>query len=727
MNLTKRTAASALIALLIFFAFAANLSVSATETPTRVTIEFKGDEAERAGYAQSVVTVIPGDGCALTGHYLVYYTDGNGVLAGYDEILSIPVDDGYTVSGEVGDGRMIPEGAKGIAVFESDTKFVDDPPSITQAVATAEIPLGKRTPDLGTPELSFGAISDSHMNYEAYDRGAYAKLRSTMDFFASQGMEMVVISGDVTGDRGEDPDLEVQYEAHIRIINESDFDFDKVYEAIGNHGNTPADAPLLNQYLGGSDEVHPFTDSPYFHVYRAGSNGKRNNLFIFMAQELQKPGESAAYDNFSKAQIDWLEGLLDTYDNANTNIFILEHSPFLGYGAGDIEGGSYTTMVTFRDDYPQNMRLKGLLETHKDAVVLSGHTHVTFYDDANYSDVYNSFARTVHVGSNCQPCGYNGGYSLIRSTDGRHDVTTEYGSEGYTVRVYKDQIVFTGYNFTTGKKIPAACLIMPVKAYGGPGKPETPVYTPDEAFSGSGTADDPYIIATAEDFKKLTDGFNASTSTAQTQMYGYGKFFRQTADIDMTLTEGYQGTSANGSGKCFFAGVYDGGGHTLKVNINAKIQRSVFPYVYGTVANLKIEGRIASEASAQPVRTLYGSVVNCIFDLDLKADITNGVCYSNYNLVTNVYTSGTNTGTNRYAVSTNSTSTNYVNVFHYRTTAEGAAVTDARGTRSNDTAAIAAAFDSLGGNALQSALAATGGTELSLTRTGATLNLDYDG
>ena len=40
-------------------------------------------------------------------------------------------------------------------------------------------------------------------------------------------------------------------------------------------------------------------------------------------------------------------------------------------------------------------------------------------------------------------------------------VTVEYGSEGYTVEVYERYIVFTGYNFSTGKKIPAACLLMP--------------------------------------------------------------------------------------------------------------------------------------------------------------------------------------------------------------------------------------------------------------------------
>ncbi len=708
---SKLFSAAAIAFLLLLCSFGEVFAVRATETPTYVKLEFTGDEAGVAGFAQCDITVVPGDGCALSGYYLIYYTDGEGLLAGYDEVTAIAIDDGYAVKGRVSDGRMIPVGAKGIAVFESATRFLDSAPDISEAVATAEIPVAKQTPALGEPELSFGVLADTHMNYEPYDRGAFAKLLASMNFFAREGMSLVVIAGDATGDRGENPDLEAQYEKHIEIINESDFDLGKVYEAIGNHGNTPADAALLNKYLGGDDEAHPFKDSPYFSLYLPGEGGARNTLFIFMAQEINAAGDSAKYDNFSKEQIDWLGSLLTEYDDGDTNIFILEHSPFLGFGAGDIKGGSYGGCVTFRDDFPQNMRLKGLLEQHRDAVVLSGHTHVTFYDDANYSDEYNSFARTVHVGSNCQPCGYGGGFTLVRSTDGRHDVTPTYGSEGYTVRVYRDYIVFTGYNFSTGNIIPAACLLLPVKVFGGPGKPERPVLSPEEAFEGSGTVEDPYLISDAGDFMLLTDGFNASTASARADMYGSGKHFLQTADIDMTIVDGYSGTSANGNAKCYFAGIYNGGGHTLKVNINDDVQRSVFPYVYGAIVNLKIQGRIVSEASAQPVRTLYGAVVNCIFELDLKAERTHGGYYSHYGTTYNLYTVGSLTGGNPFAVTGNSSSTKYTNVYQFRT-ANGAAVNDSKSIRSDDANAIAAAFNARSGSAYEAALALLDGEKL---------------
>ena len=681
----------------------------ATERKATVKIKFTGDEKDKAGFAQSQITVTPDK--AHNGYYLVYYTDGKNVLPDYDEAVAIRANGSNPVKGSIGDGIMLPVNAKGIAVFECETYFTDKTPDISQAIATAQIPESKQLSSFGSLEFTFGALSDTHMNYEQHSRGAYAKLRYAMDFYAEKNMDIVLIAGDATGDRGESPDLEVQYEKHIEIINDSAFPIEKVYESIGNHGNTPQDSPLLDKYLGGNDEIHPYEGSAYFHVLYKGKNGARDNLFIFMAQEMNAPGDSAAYDNFSKEQIDWLEGLLNQYGNTETNIFIIEHTPFLRFGAGDIKNGTYTACITFNETYTQTMRLKALLETYKDAIVMSGHTHVSFYENANYSDEYNSFARTVHIGSNSQPCAYGESASMIRSYDSRHNVTPEYGSEGYTVEVYSDYIIYTGYNFSTGKIVPGACLIIPVKAYGGPGKTENVVPTPDEAFEGSGTLEDPYIIADEEDFMNLTNGFNASSSPVETEMYGYGKYFLQTSDIDMTLTDRYCGTIANGSDKCFFAGIYNGNGYTLKVSINDTVQRSVFPYVYGVICNLKIQGSITSEASAQPVRSLYGSLVNCIFDLSLTADNANGILYSNYNLVYNVFTKGSLAGKEINPVASNDTSTQYENVYHFYIIGASPA-NDDFGTRTDDVKTIAKAFHDTSSDAYQEALNALGGFKM---------------
>ncbi len=438
--------------------------VFAQENSTTVTLTFEGEHKNKPGFAQCTITVTPGDNPPTSGYYLVYYTDGVQVLPNYDEVTAIPVNNGLPVTGSVKHGICFPKEAKGIAVFEHTTYYTTKKLDISQAVATAPIPLEKQVIDLGEPHFTFGTLSDTHMNYEQYSRGAYAKLEASMNFFAQKNMDIVVITGDVTGDRGEFPDLEAQYQKHIEIINNSSFDLNNVYEAAGNHGNTPADAQLLNQFLGNQKQQHPFENSPYYHVLFENPKKGNDNLFIFMAQELNSPGESAAYDNFSKEQMDWLEELLTQYAE-NTNIFLTIHSPFYKYGAGDIEKGTYTACITFKEEFTQTMRLKALLEQHQDVVVMSGHTHLSFYENANYSNVFGTFAHTVHIGSNSQPCGYGEKTELVKSYDGRRNVTTKYGSEGYTVEVYKDYIVYTGYNLSTGKIIPDALFMIPTKPY----------------------------------------------------------------------------------------------------------------------------------------------------------------------------------------------------------------------------------------------------------------------
>ena len=453
--------------------------VFANGTATTVTMNFVGGNKSKAGFAECEITVTPGENAATEGYYLVYYTDGEKLLPDYDEVTAIKINNGEPVKGRVSHGIMLPKEARGIAVFEHTTYYSSKDFDIANAVATAQIPAEKLNPDLGEKQFTFGALSDTHMNYEQYNRGAYAKLKASMNFFAKENMDAVIIAGDVVGDRGESPDLEAQYEKHMEMIDASNYPLENVYEATGNHGNTPNDVALLTQYLGNKKEQHPFNNSPYYHVLFENQGRGNDNLFIFMSQELNSPGESAAYDNFSKEQMDWVEELLNQYGNTNTNIFLVLHSPFLKYGAGDPPHGTYNACITFKEEYTQTMRLKALLEQYTDTVVMSGHTHTSFYENANYSNVYGTFAHTVHIGSNSQPCAYGDKTSQEKSWDGRRTVSRTYGSEGYTVEVYSNYIVYTGYNFSTKQKIPAAQFMIPTKPYEGGKEPDVPS-EPDE-------------------------------------------------------------------------------------------------------------------------------------------------------------------------------------------------------------------------------------------------------
>lgn len=103
---------------------------------------------------------------------------------------------------------------------------------------------------------------------------------------------------------------------------------------------------------------------------------------------------------------------------------------------------------------------------------------------------------------------------------------------------------------------------------------------------GKGTADDPYIIATADDFNKVA-GFVTDNS------FGFPGFhFLMTADIDFGETPVRPVSGASTS----FAGVFDGGDHTIS---NAVVDNSastdpndasLFPYLgqNGVIRNLNV-------------------------------------------------------------------------------------------------------------------------------------------
>lgn len=77
-------------------------------------------------------------------------------------------------------------------------------------------------------------------------------------------------------------------------------------------------------------------------------------------------------------------------------------------------------------------------------------------------------------------------------------------------------------------------------------------------FAGSGTQEDPYQIRTKNDLISLANFANES------QQYFPGSYFLQMNDIDMELDKAFKGiATVADDAHCKFAGIYDGGGHTI--------------------------------------------------------------------------------------------------------------------------------------------------------------------
>lgn len=101
-------------------------------------------------------------------------------------------------------------------------------------------------------------------------------------------------------------------------------------------------------------------------------------------------------------------------------------------------------------------------------------------------------------------------------------------------------------------------------------------------FVGSGTEADPYIIHSEADWNYLAAKVNSGTNYA-------GKFFRQTADIDVTTMVGISDSKP-------FSGTYNGDGKTLNLNLSTSESHSApFRYIVdATIQNVVTTGSVYS-------------------------------------------------------------------------------------------------------------------------------------
>lgn len=145
--------------------------------------------------------------------------------------------------------------------------------------------------------------------------------------------------------------------------------------------------------------------------------------------------------------------------------------------------------------------------------------------------------------------------------------------------------------FAAGALLLFAALLAPGKAWAA-----------QDTWEGSGTASSPYLIQSASDMKVLADNVNAS-SQASTYENAY---FLVTRDIDLTAnseTSNWVPIGRNASR--YFAGHFDGNGHTVTVNVSVATGDSgLFGYIKGAssqtpavVENLAVAGTVTAVGS----------------------------------------------------------------------------------------------------------------------------------
>ena len=116
---------------------------------------------------------------------------------------------------------------------------------------------------------------------------------------------------------------------------------------------------------------------------------------------------------------------------------------------------------------------------------------------------------------------------------------------------------------------------------------------------GTGTQQDPWLITSQADLIALAEFLNSGNAeTFDTEAAGfgncYGYYFKQTADIDLA---GVSWEPIGYSGSYYFAGNYDGDGHSItnavstgKVDLGACATAGIFGWVaFGSVKNLTVK------------------------------------------------------------------------------------------------------------------------------------------
>lgn len=441
--------------------------------------EFSGKDAATPGYAEGKVTFTS----QSAGTYYLYWANNTKALEGYYEITLMEMGAGESESFTFGYHTAIPAGATKIIVTTSKSHL-----DVKDAVAVYDIPSNKQlTSGAGNLLYTFNSYSDVHIDTEVYYTNSQKNWKNALKYAADKETDFIVSAGDaVTNAKGFDEEWDV-YE---KILAESDYT-NPVWETNGNHdmrdelsadGTGVREGIKTYDYKGnlafskatGTDSTVANLNSnkPYYYVVEENTG----DVFIFMA--LENGYKPASHDNFSKEQIEWLKDLLDTFYGTGVNVYIIEHATFRGYGPGDIwtthsngyvssyyEGHMYVNGMKTSDGttisgVDQNTAFKEILDTYKDLIWMSGHTHQDFTLGNNYSNEDGTACNMIHNPAVVGTTYINEKNKLEYDSDSSANDGVGLNSQGYYVETYENVVVYYGANLTEEKIYPAYCYIM---------------------------------------------------------------------------------------------------------------------------------------------------------------------------------------------------------------------------------------------------------------------------
>lgn len=527
------------LALLLTAVMVASVMLTGVASVSAATADISYSYAQNtAGYAEGTITLTPSSDSY--GTYYLFWADDTDALEGYKPIAVLNITSGSKTV-EMPPQTVIPPDATKIVAFLSNTDISGNTTilRVSDAEAVYSIPesrqLGFKTDDA---LYTFGAISDPQLANDSYGSGSYPNdeehLTDTLNSLSGRDVDFIISSGDTVNDQNGNQTYAAEYKRYLQILADSQYS-KPIYEALGNHdvgtvwnkngGYYNNNDPFIKATGLDSTAKTILAGKPYFEI----TEPTTGDHFIFMALE------GGFYTNkgtqFSDAQLDWLEGLLKKYSTDGKNIFIIEHANIAGWGSGDKLTAPYYYDLALNPDSPDVARFMSLMETYKECVIITGHTHLELSAQYNYSDNNGTSAVMIHNSA------VGGVRRLVNGSIDRSPVKGL--SEGYLVEVYEDCIIFNGMNTCSDRIMPLCSYIIPfdTEAIDKPTEPVTT--TPVTEVTTAST--DPTETATEETEPVTTDSTEPASSAPVTTAtepasdvpddYIYGD-----ADLDGTVT-----------------------------------------------------------------------------------------------------------------------------------------------------------------------------------------------
>ena len=496
----KRIVAITLAVLIILSTIAVGITVANAASGATLTYTFAGSEAAKPGFAEGTIS-LKVTSSADAGNYYLYWADNTKALDGYRYVATMNVANGATGTYKMLDHTAIPPKATQLIAIKSST--VPTNKNVSNAQATYTIPSHKKLSDT-TTLYTFGAFSDPQIANDSYGDSRYPHdekhWAKALETFANRNVEFLVSSGDTVNDQNGDVTYAAEYQAYQRILANSSY-ANPIWECNGNHDvhvNWQGGAAQLNKpfVMGTGVDSTAATikaNRPYFEM----TEPKTGDHFIFMAQE--GGFYTNQKDQFTTAQLDWLEGLLKKYSKDGKNIFIMEHANVEGWGSGDKATAPFYYDLGLKKSQASTARFIKLMETYKECVIVTGHTHLELSAHLNFSDNNGTSAVMMHNSA------IGGVRRLVNGSVNRDPVLGM--SEGYLVDVYEDCIIFNGANLYNNEIMPDCTYIIPFNTTSNGELPtEQPTSTPTPT-NPPVTPTNPPVTPTNPSDDKVTEGY----------------------------------------------------------------------------------------------------------------------------------------------------------------------------------------------------------------------------